>query len=150
MSEGRPSDRPSNRPGHRSGNRSVQRPAGGRSRPVRETAAKDRAGDLPRAFGFLLIPQFAMMGFAAATEPLRAANRLAGRELYSWQVISAEGAPVAASSGIDIVADRSLEDVGRLDALFVVAGLEAHKYQDRQVFARLRRLSLRNWFRERL
>jgi transcriptional regulator GlxA family with amidase domain len=82
-----------------------------------------------------------MMSFAAATEPLRAANRLSGRQLYSWQVISAEGRPVPASSGIDIVADRSLEEVGRLDTLFVVAGLDAHKYQDRQVFARLRRIS---------
>ena len=102
-----------------------------------------RTVGLPRAFGFLLVPQFPMMGFAAATEPLRAANRLSDRELYTWSVVSADGAPVTASSGIDIVADQSLEDVGRFDTLFVVAGLEAHKYEDRQVFAGLRRISRR-------
>ncbi len=58
-------------------------------------------------------------------------------------MVSADGRPVTASSGIDIVADLSLEEVERLDTLFVVAGLEAHKYQDRQVFAGLRRLSRR-------
>ncbi len=117
------------------------RPAGRRPKPGHDDDAKYRGGGLPRAFGFLLVPQFAMMSFAAATEPLRAANRLAGRELYSWCVVSADGTPVPASSGIDIVADRGLDDVGRLDTLFVVAGLAAHKYKDRQVFARLRRIS---------
>ena len=117
------------------------RPAGRNSKPGHEVTAKTQASGLPRAFGFLLVPLFPMMGFAAATEPLRAANRQAGHELYSWHVISADGGPVTASSGTDIVADRSLEDVGRLDTLFVVAGLEAHKYKDRQVFARLRRIS---------
>ena len=32
--------------------------------------------------GFILIPGFALMSFASASEPLRAANLLAGREIY--------------------------------------------------------------------
>jgi len=94
-----------------------------------------------RHFGFLLVPLFPMMAFTSAVEPLRAANRIAARSLYAWRVISEDGAPVTASSGIDIVADRSLEQVERLDTLFVVAGLEAHRYQNKQVFSRLRRLA---------
>ena len=35
-----------------------------------------------QTFGFILLPGFALMSFAAATEPLRAANLLAGRPLY--------------------------------------------------------------------
>ena len=35
-----------------------------------------------REIGFLLLPGFALMSFAAATEPYRAANLLAGRALY--------------------------------------------------------------------
>ncbi len=122
---------------------SSRRPDERRADPAPRTAAGSQAAGLPRTFGFLLVPLFPMMGFAAATEPLRAANRLSGRQLYAWRVVSADGRPVPASSGIDIVADLSLEAVERLDTLFVVAGLEAHKYQDRQVFAGLRRLSRR-------
>jgi transcriptional regulator GlxA family with amidase domain len=32
--------------------------------------------------GFILVPGFAMMSAASATEPLRAANLVAGTELY--------------------------------------------------------------------
>jgi len=122
---------------------SSHRPSDRRPSPAPGTTARAPAAGLPRTFGFLLVPLFPMMGFAAATEPLRAGNRLSGRQLYAWRVVSADGRPVTASSGIDIVADLSLEEVERLDTLFVVAGLEAHKYQDRQVFAGLRRLSRR-------
>ena len=34
--------------------------------------------------GLLLIPGFALMSYASVVEPLRAANLLAGRELYRW------------------------------------------------------------------
>jgi transcriptional regulator GlxA family with amidase domain len=41
--------------------------------------AKDRT---PQRIGFLLVPNFAMLAFTAAVEPLRGANRLAGKELH--------------------------------------------------------------------
>ncbi len=34
-------------------------------------------------FGFLLVPEFSMLTFTSAVEPLRVANRLSGRNLYS-------------------------------------------------------------------
>ena len=39
----------------------------------------------PEPIGFLLVPQFSMMAFSSAVEPLRVANRLAGRPLFAWQ-----------------------------------------------------------------
>jgi transcriptional regulator GlxA family with amidase domain len=36
-----------------------------------------------RSVGFLLIPDFALISYASVVEPLRAANQLAGRTLYS-------------------------------------------------------------------
>ncbi len=36
-----------------------------------------------RRFVFLLLDQFTMMSFAGAVEPLRIANRVAGRTLYT-------------------------------------------------------------------
>lgn len=37
--------------------------------------------------GFLLVDGFALMSYAAAAEPLRAANLLAGRPLYQLSLI---------------------------------------------------------------
>lgn len=106
--------------------------------PVPEEVSSDVRA---QRFGFLLVPQFPLMAFTSAVEPLRAANRISGRPLYAWQVLSADGKPVNSSSGIDIVADSGLEQNERLDTLFVVAGLEAHKYVNKPVFAWLRRLA---------
>ncbi|WP_083463963.1 GlxA family transcriptional regulator [Prosthecomicrobium hirschii] len=74
------------------------------------------------AIGFLLLPDFAMMSYACASEPLRAANRLSGRTLYRWRHFSVDGGPVMASSGVPIVPDGRIGDDVRLDALFVFAG----------------------------
>ncbi len=102
---------------------------------------EDDPGTRTRCFGFLLVPGFSMMPFTSAIEPLRSANRLSGRQLYEWQVITPDGRPMPASSGIEIVAHAGIEDLPRLDYLFVVAGIDAHSFQDKRVIACLRRLS---------
>ncbi|MDP5361217.1 MAG: GlxA family transcriptional regulator, partial [Paracoccaceae bacterium] len=38
----------------------------------------------PRRFVFVLMQDFTMLSFAAAIESLRIANRMAGKELYTW------------------------------------------------------------------
>ena len=45
----------------------------------------------PLRVGFLLIDGFALMSFAAASEPLRAANLLARRPLYDVRHLAAAG-----------------------------------------------------------
>ena len=40
------------------------------------------------SIGFLLVEQFSLVALAAALEPLRLANQLAGRSLYRWQTLS--------------------------------------------------------------
>ena len=42
---------------------------------------------------FLLLPKFSLMAFASAVEPLRVANRMQGKSLYSWSLVSPDGAP---------------------------------------------------------
>lgn len=71
--------------------------------------------------GFLLVPQYSMMAFVSALEPLRVANRLAQRTLYKWEIVSVDGAPVAASNQLALVADRAMEQAGSYDKLVVVA-----------------------------
>src|SRR3546814_15101422 len=52
-----------------------------------EAVTDGRGGDGPQTFGFLLLPQFSMLAFSSAVEPLRAANRLSGKALYDWRKI---------------------------------------------------------------
>ena len=50
----------------------------------------------PDCLNFLLLPRFAMLAFFSALEPLRVANRLAGRTLFRWRVFSLDGEAVTA------------------------------------------------------
>ena len=72
-------------------------------------------------------------------EPLRSANRLSGRALYRWVVIAKESGAIAASSGIEVLAEAGIAEAPRLDNLTVVAGYDAHLYDDKAVFGWLRR-----------
>ena len=73
---------------------------------------------------FLLVPQFSMMAFSAAIEPLRSANRMSERELFEWQLVSVDGQEVMASNGIGVAVHRSLNELSKIDMLVVCAGLE--------------------------
>ena len=50
-----------------------------------------------------------MIAFTTAIEPLRLANRMMGRDFYSWRLASMDGAPVVASNGVTVNAVSSLE-----------------------------------------
>ena len=60
----------------------------------------------PVTVGFLLIPNFSMLAFASAIEPLRAANRMSGTELFSWVISSPSGQPTEASNGVVVDVDE--------------------------------------------
>jgi transcriptional regulator GlxA family with amidase domain len=93
-----------------------------------------------QSFGFLLLPKFSLLAFTSAVEPLRSANRLAGRPLYDWRLISRDGGPIASSGGIEVMTQAAIAGVERLPNLFVVAGLDAQTIDDRAILAWLRRL----------
>ncbi|MDA8250580.1 MAG: GlxA family transcriptional regulator [Rhodospirillales bacterium] len=95
----------------------------------------------PEAIGFLLVPGFALLSYASAVEPLRAANVLSGRTLYRWRHLSPDGQPVAASNGVTITPDLPLDDAAGLSTLLVCAGGNPAGFRDRATLARLRRLS---------
>jgi transcriptional regulator GlxA family with amidase domain len=99
--------------------------------------------DQPQVYGFYLHPRFSMLAFTSAVEPLRAANRLAGRKLYEWKIISHDGAPVSSSSLIEVLPHGGIDDFEMLANVVVVAGLSAHHFEDRKLFAWLRRLARR-------
>lgn len=77
----------------------------------------------PLNFGFLLFPEYSMMTLASATEPLRMANRLSGKSLYRWHLLSVEGSPISSSSGFALDTVSIQDDIAKgLDWIFVIAG----------------------------
>jgi len=95
----------------------------------------------PQTVGFLLVPGFALMSYTAAVEPLRAANLISGRELYRWWHAAPGGKPVMASNGLAIIPDCGTNKEREADMVFVCAGGNPAIFDDRSVFAWLRRLA---------
>ena len=82
----------------------------------------------PRRFVFVLLEEFTMLCFSAAVESLRIANRMSGRELYTWTLMSENGAPVHCSAGIKFVVQHELIEVLRDDTAH---GLRWREHQKR-------------------
>lgn len=89
--------------------------------------------------GFLLVPRFTVISLSSAIEPLRIANRYVAQK-YAWRLVSADGRPVPDGNGIAIQADCSIEDAGRLGALFICADHDPEKAATRRVATWLRGL----------
>jgi transcriptional regulator GlxA family with amidase domain len=100
-----------------------------------------------RRIGFLLIEDFSLMSFSAAVEPMRAANVLAGRQLYNWAIIATSTTAAASSSGARLSPDVVLSSFGadrrRFDDIFVCAGGNPATFEDEATFAWLRRQARR-------
>ena len=96
---------------------------------------------IPQKIGFHLVPRFSMMAFASAIEPLRSANRLAGKALYEWRIFAESTEPVPASNGIAVVPERPLSEVERFPVLILCSGTGTEDYFDDRLFGQLRRLS---------
>lgn len=92
---------------------------------------------------FFLIDEFALMSYASVIEPFRAANRLSGRELYTWCHYSFDGLPVRPSTGVTLQVDGAIDGNLDIDLLLVCAGGNPAIFDDRRTFAALRKLGLR-------
>lgn len=76
-----------------------------------------------QTLGFLLLDNFTLISMAAAIEPLRMANQLAGRELYQWVTVSLNGEPVRASDGVLVTPDHATSEKLALDTVIVCGGV---------------------------
>lgn len=103
----------------------------------------ERGVGAARAFAFLLLDRFTMFAFAAALEPLRVANRMAGRPLYSWRLVSEDGVSAACSNGARVLVDGGLDDLDRDAMLFVCGGLDVNRTTTKPVLTWLRKQARR-------
>ena len=92
----------------------------------------------PQRFGFLLLPNFSLIGFSSAIEPLRMANWISGDELYETFTISHDGEAVASSASVETIVDYGLRDMPSLDAIFVCGASPVARTGNEAVIAWLR------------
>ncbi|MCO6390777.1 helix-turn-helix domain-containing protein [Aliihoeflea aestuarii] len=98
-----------------------------------------------RSIVFFLVPDFTMIAFATAIEPLRAANRMLGHEAYQWRLASLDGNPVKASNDVECAVNTSLEIERRKmtggerpSMVIVCSGVGVETYSSKTAFAWLR------------
>lgn len=92
-----------------------------------------------RSVVFLLLDRFTMMAFASAIEPLRLANQVSGRTLYTWKLASETGADVACSNGTVFRTDLGLEELGRDTMVLVCGGIDVAEAVSKPILNWLRR-----------
>ncbi|MBD9571897.1 GlxA family transcriptional regulator [Ensifer sp. ENS08] len=81
------------------------------------------------------------MALASASEPLRAANRLANHTLYEWFLLSEDGGIITSSSGFE-TRTVAISDAPRLDRLFVVASLDIESKRPKRILQYLQKLAV--------
>ncbi len=109
-----------------------------------DTQAKqgNPAGQTTQRFGFLLVDRFALMSFASATEPLRAANLIARADLYAVETLSIAGDTVRSSAGFAVPASEIARDASGFHTVFVLAGGNPEDWKGaRAAYPVLRRLA---------
>lgn len=94
--------------------------------------------------GFVLLPGFSLLAFSSALDPLRMANHLADRRLYTWHLVSRDGRPVMSSSGLETAVDCAMEEGLSLDLVLVCAGVDVQHHCDRDTLGWLRQLARRH------
>jgi transcriptional regulator GlxA family with amidase domain len=104
----------------------------------------DKPASKPEHYGFLQVPNYSMIAFSSAIEPLRMANRDAGRELYRWSVYTIDGLPEKASNGLEITPDGSIESADDISILFVCGGSDIAEAWSKQLQFALRRIAKRS------
>ena len=90
--------------------------------------------------GFLLVPNFSMIAFSAAIEPLRVANRVAGEDLFEWVIASPSDFAVTASNGVRVDTTETIDDLAKCRLVFVCGGIDVQDFTDQKVLNATRRL----------
>ena len=76
----------------------------------------------------LVLEESAMMCVASVLEPLRAANRVKGEQLYDWSLASLTGEAVMLTCGVPFPVDGRFDPNFRGDLLIVVGGFNQQRH----------------------
>ncbi len=92
-------------------------------------------------YAFLTLPNYSLIAVSNALEPLRMANRIMGRDVYEWSIVTLDGSPALASSGLQLSPTTPLDKLGVVDILFVCGGINVRDAVSPALLTLLRRLA---------
>ena len=92
----------------------------------------------PLSLDLLVTAEANLLSLAATLDPLRASNRIAGRALYRWRLVSPDGAPPRLGAGFALPVDGAFAPEAAHDALIVIASFEVERHATPALLARLR------------
>lgn len=72
----------------------------------------------------LVLPETNLILVASVIEPLRAANRISGQELYRWRILSPDGLPIETRSRIPVPVDGPFRPERETRPLFVLSSYQ--------------------------
>ena len=82
-----------------------------------------------RRFGFVLLPDFALLPLSCMVDTLADANYVSERPLYQWYSLSMEGAEVMGANGLRLATDYELADAPPLDSVVVCSAFDGHLHR---------------------
>lgn len=88
----------------------------------------------------LVLPESSMMSLASTLDTMRAANRIASRTLFDWQIVTLDGRSATLTCGIPVAPDCPVDEAAG-DVLMVVAGFNQQKHVDNKQLKQLKHLS---------
>lgn len=103
------------------------------------------ADPAPLDTAVLVLDQSNTLSFAAATDPMRAANRRAGRNVFRWRFCTAETQAATLTTGLR-VEGRPIANLEACDLLIIVAGFDLEAQATPRLRASLRRLAQKGTF----
>ena len=106
-------------------------------KPAKNILTPDPA---PLRVALLVLEDSNTLSFASAVDPMRAANRLAGRSLFNWQYVTATGTSAMLTSGV-AVHGPALARLDQVDLLLIVAGFGLEAHDTPSLRASLRRIA---------
>ena len=97
--------------------------------------------DSPLKINVLILPDTSMMCLAAILEPMRAVNRITGRNLFDWRITTLNGDSINLSCGITICADEKFSSNLNGDLLLLMADLNHSQHIDKNDLKQIRQAS---------
>lgn len=86
--------------------------------------------EAPLTIDLWLLPEVSLLSLAAVMEPMRGANRVAGRPLFHWRLLSPDGEALESSSGLPLAISGVVDADTGADAVIALASFEVQAYSN--------------------
>lgn len=88
---------------------------------------------------FVVVPRFNITTLITMIETMRIANYLAPEQLFSWEIVSFDGAEIVASNGMKTTVATDPDALPAADLIFVLGSWGTEHYENRALTAWLRK-----------